>query len=308
MANTIIRSSSQLWIDANLDFKSAKGINLAAGTAAGDAVEFTQMNTAIANAVAGVGNSIHVPVADLAAAKAVVLSGRADRMIMLIETLGLYRFDAEMITASNDNTIIRPTDVASDAAAGRWIKISTTLTDHDNLSNILGNGTYHLSLAERDKLTGIAANANNYVHTTNANLTGPITSVGNATTITNNAVTLPMMAQVATATFLGRSNAATGNVEAMTVAQAKTLLGITASTTRSYRVTPTGVINGSNAIFTIAANVISGTEEVFKNGILMNAGAGNDYTISYGATTTITFASAPSASGYTDVILVNYTV
>jgi hypothetical protein len=68
-------------------------------------------------------------------------------MIMLIENLGLYRFDAEMIVASNDNTIIRPTDVATDAAAGRWIKISSTVTD-DNLSNILGNGTYHLSLAE----------------------------------------------------------------------------------------------------------------------------------------------------------------
>jgi hypothetical protein len=68
-------------------------------------------------------------------------------MIMLIENLGLYRFDAEMIVASNDNTIIRPTDVATDAAAGRWIKISSTVTDHDNLSNI-GNGTYHLSLAE----------------------------------------------------------------------------------------------------------------------------------------------------------------
>jgi hypothetical protein len=75
---------------------------------------------------------------------AVNAAGRTDKMIMLIENLGLYRFDAEMIVASNDNTIIRPTDVATDAAAGRWIKISSTVTDHDNLSNILGNGTYHL--------------------------------------------------------------------------------------------------------------------------------------------------------------------
>ncbi len=41
----------------------------------------------------------------------------------------------------------------------------------------------------------------------------------------------------------------------------------------------------------------------------MNAGAGNDYTITYAATTTITFLTAPSAaSSYTDVILVNYSV
>jgi hypothetical protein len=102
--------------------------------------EFNQLNSAIANAVSGVGNSIHVPVQDLLAA--VNAAGRTDKMIMLIENLGLYRFDAEMIVASNDNTIIRPTDVATDA--GRWIKISSTVTDHDNLSNILGNGTYHL--------------------------------------------------------------------------------------------------------------------------------------------------------------------
>lgn len=655
MATTPIRSSSQLWIDASLDFKTQKGINLLAGTGAGDAVEFSQMNTAIANAITGVGNSIHVPVADLTAAKAVVSSGRADRMIMLIETLGLYRYDAEMITASNDGTIIRPTDIATDAVAGRWIKISTTITDHDNLSNILGNGTYHLSLAERDKLTGIAANANNYVHpnhsgeatsvadgaitlvnsavigkvltgfvagagtvtagdsifsaiqklaandatnanltgvitsvgnatsvgaqtgagstfvmntsptlitptlgvasvtslngltitaaaamtltilngktltvnnsillsgtdgtvmtfpttsatiartdsaqtftgiqtftspslttptitgiptgtgvsavstlntlalrdvnaniltnnliegytttvtaagittllvsstynqfftgastqtitlpvtstlslghqfyfvnnstgaitlqssganavqviypgavaiatciltsgtsaaswsvaydtlaqttnivntsvlrdasgnfsagtitatlngnastvTTNANLTGPITSVGNATTITANAVTLAMMSQVATGTFLGRTTAATGNVEAMTVAQAKALLGITAQSSqiRTYRASfSTGVVNGSTTVFTIASLVANGTEEIFKNGILMNAGAGNDYTIAYNTPagqTTVTFATAPSSAGFTDVLLVNYSV
>jgi hypothetical protein len=39
----------------------------------------------------------------------------------------------------------------------------------------------------------------------------------------------------------------------------------------------------------------------------MNAGAGNDYTISYGATTT-NFATAPSSAGFADVILVNYNV
>jgi hypothetical protein len=39
----------------------------------------------------------------------------------------------------------------------------------------------------------------------------------------------------------------------------------------------------------------------------MNAGAGNDYTISYGATTTITLLP-PSSAGFADVILVNYNV
>jgi hypothetical protein len=56
----------------------------------------------------------------------------------------------EMIVASNDNTIIRPTDVATDAAAGRWIKSgSVTITQS---CNIPGKRTYQSSLAERDKL------------------------------------------------------------------------------------------------------------------------------------------------------------
>jgi hypothetical protein len=66
MAQGTIRSSTQLWIDASLDFKTQR-INLVPGTGAGDAVEFNQLNSAIANAVSGVGNSIHVPVQDLLA-------------------------------------------------------------------------------------------------------------------------------------------------------------------------------------------------------------------------------------------------
>ena len=42
--------------------------------------------------------------------------------------------------------------------------------------------------AEQTKLAGIAANANNYTHTTNANLTGEVTSSGNAATITDDIV------------------------------------------------------------------------------------------------------------------------
>lgn len=59
-------------------------------------------------------------------------------------------------------------------------------------------------------------------------LTGQVTtSLGSVdTTLTANTVSLAQMAQVATATILGRLTAATGNVEALTAAQAKTLLAI----------------------------------------------------------------------------------
>ena len=58
--------------------------------------------------------------------------------------------------------------------------------------------------------------------------TGDVTTSAGAvaTTIAANAVSLAKMAQVATLTLLGRVTAATGNVEALTAAQAKTVLAI----------------------------------------------------------------------------------
>lgn len=66
------------------------------------------------------------------------------------------------------------------------------------------------------------------------------------------------------------------------------------------RETPTGSVNGVNTTFTLANTPIAGTEEVFLNGLLQDAGAGNDYTISGG---TITMLSAPLTG---DKLRVNY--
>jgi len=52
------------------------------------------------------------------------------------------------------------------------------------------------------------------------------------------------------------------------------------------RETPTGAINGSNTTFTLANTPVANTEEIFLNGLLLEPGAGNDYTIS-GATITM---------------------
>lgn len=68
------------------------------------------------------------------------------------------------------------------------------------------------------------------------------------------------------------------------------------------REVPAGIINGTNAVFTLSNTPTANTEQVFLNGILQNVGAGNDYTISGN---TITFAIPPIV---TDVILVNYTI
>lgn len=55
------------------------------------------------------------------------------------------------------------------------------------------------------------------------------------------------------------------------------------------REVPSGAINGANTTFTLANTPIAGTEHIFVGGILLTAGAGNDYTI-VGATITLAFA------------------
>lgn len=49
---------------------------------------------------------------------------------------------------------------------------------------------------------------------------------------------------------------------------------------------PAGTIDGSNDTFTLAAAPEAGTVQLFRNGLLMQPGAGNDYTIS---SLTVTF-------------------
>lgn len=66
------------------------------------------------------------------------------------------------------------------------------------------------------------------------------------------------------------------------------------------REAPSGAVNGSNTTFTLANSPVSGTEQVFLNGILQEPGAGNDYTI---AGSTITYLTAPATG---DRIRVTY--
>jgi hypothetical protein len=55
--------------------------------------------------------------------------------------------------------------------------------------------------------------------------------------------------------------------------------------------TPSGSVNGSNTSFSLANTPVSGSEEVYLNGLQQDVGAGNDYTISGG---TITMLTAPT--------------
>lgn len=63
---------------------------------------------------------------------------------------------------------------------------------------------------------------------------------------------------------------------------------------------PSGTMNGSNVTFTLANTPVTGSLELKLNGVDLQGGAGNDYTISTG---TITMATAPVS---TDILLATY--
>jgi len=61
-----------------------------------------------------------------------------------------------------------------------------------------------------------------------------------------------------------------------------------------------GIIDGTNTIFTIPDDIITGSEEIFWNGVLLDEGPYNDYTM---LGSQITLARAPKIG---QKILVNY--
>ena len=66
--------------------------------------------------------------------------------------------------------------------------------------------------------------------------------------------------------------------------------------------TPAGAVDGVNDAFTLAATPVAGSEQVYKNGLLMRVGAGNDYQIA-GDTVTFEAGQVPSVG---DIVLVSY--
>lgn len=93
----------------------------------------------------------------------------------------------------------------------------------------------------------------------------------------------------------------TNGAGTITIAASASGLGTTNFVTREV---PSGLVNGSNATFTLANTPTAGTEQVYVNGVLQNysATSGNDYGIS-GATITFYTGAIPQTG---DVVLVSY--
>ncbi len=101
--------------------------------------------------------------------------------------------------------------------------------------------------------------------------------------IDDDAVTLAKITNIATASFLGRSTAGTGDPEVLTVAQAKTLLNLTGTNSGDQTITLTGDVTGSGTgsfAATIANNAVTNakaadmTQQTIK-GRAVGAGTGD---------------------------------
>ena len=106
-----------------------------------------------------------------------------------------------------------------------WVIVNKNLDDASIKAAYENNAdTNAFTDDEKTKLTGIADDANNYVH---PNHSGDVTSVADgAQTIVAEAVTLAKMAHMATASLLGRDTAATGDVEVLNAATVRSLLNV----------------------------------------------------------------------------------
>lgn len=130
----------------------------------------------------------------------------------------------------------------------------SNLTSNGLVKTSGGDGT--LSVDTNTYLTG------NQTITLSGDLSGS-GSTSISATIASGAVTLAKMADMATASFLGRNTAGSGAPEVLNVATAKSLLNLTGTNSGDQTITLTGDVTGSGTgsfAATIAANAVSNTK------------------------------------------------
>ncbi len=139
---------------------------------------------------------------------------------------------------------------------------ATTATSSNTPSTIVSrdaSGNISAGIISANSFVG-AFNGTASTVVTNANLTGPVTSVGNATSIGNNVITNALLSQVGSQTFKGRTTSGTGNVEDLTISQAQNLLNISGTNTGDQTISLTGDVTGTGTgsfITTIGAGTVS---------------------------------------------------
>jgi len=380
MSTTQIRASRQFYADADVPFNSYKITGLANGTNNTDAINKSQLDTAIAGVVSGtalkggidcstnpnypagtVGDVYRVTVAGKiggASGLNVEVGDRIECYVTSVTGTQAAVGANWLVTQANIDGAVITTDTTGVSTSIITQSASGARTHVQSLAKITSGGSVNIPTGQTYQVNGVSLTASmigaeptvtkGNLDETNSNVlvfnggAGSVNSLFYHTTIevkvassgsggylsaadwiTFNtkepAVTKGSLSELTSSvlTIAGGAGAVIGSGATITVKQANTSQsGYLSSTdwntfnTKISKATlladlivrevPTGSKNGSNTTFTLANTPVSGKEEVFVNGILMDAGAGNDYTIS-GAT--ITMLTAPLS---TDKLVVTY--
>ncbi|MBC8054604.1 MAG: hypothetical protein H7Y13_16210, partial [Sphingobacteriaceae bacterium] len=195
----------------------------------------TQLNTKGAGTVTGVTGTTNRITSSGGATPAIDIAGTyaGQTSITTLGTVATGTWNADVISASKGGA----GTVSGILKANGSGTVSAATADTDYLSPT-GSAALLTSFPTLNQnTTGNAATATTAsTVTTNANLTGDVTSTGNATTIASNAVTsakladgnvtLAKMANMATASILGRTTAGAGVPEVLSAATTKSLLSL----------------------------------------------------------------------------------
>ena len=130
----------------------------------------------------------------------------------------------ETNVATNNSKVSNVTTNLSTTANGTSLVVNSSDGTNASIPAATTSAWGAMTDEDKTKLDGIDTSANNYTH---PNHTGDVTSSGDgATTIANNAVTHAKYQQVDTDTIIGRTDAGTGNVTALTKAQTLGILNV----------------------------------------------------------------------------------
>jgi hypothetical protein len=239
-----------------------------------------------------------------------------------------YSSSGTAVWAADNNT-----DTNTTYSAGTNMTLSgTTFSATDtNTTYSVGDGgltTNNFTDADHTKLNGIASSANNYSHTTNANLTGDVTSSGNATTIATDAVDIAMLSATGTAsssTYLRGDNtwaAVSSGSGDMTGVDLTGGTGIsigseTGTTSGDYSATitnsgVTSIVAGSNISIDVATGAVTITATDTDTNTTYSAGSNmslsgttfsaTDTNTTYSAGTNMTLSGTTFAATDTDTV------
>jgi hypothetical protein len=150
--------------------------------------------------------------------------------------------------------------------------------------------------------------ANTWSLDTNTYITGnqTIALSGDVSGSGTTAITVTLASVGTAGTYTKVTTDAKGRVTAGTTLSASDLPSGTVTSAKVVtRETPSPAPNGVVTTFTATQNAVAGSENVYFNGVLMEPGAGNDYTVGTYAPLTITFLFTPTP---TDKIRVSYLV